>query len=167
MYFSQNLELLRAISTKRHLQSHIADLPAISWDDVVSCINENVCNENQITTLENFGIVLLDTGPLIKLRSVFRDFCNLNPKVPCSAHLYISLSSKSKTFGWHKDTSDVIFWQALGQTLFSVKEGSKIYEYELLTNDIIYIPAGVKHCTQPLTPRVGISLGIDYAAIAT
>jgi len=165
MYFTANSELIKKKAEQKHYVFRIDDLPQVEWIDVINCLNYNVCSNNTVQTLDNFGIVLLDIKTLIKIKEVYLDFCKIEPKIDCSAHLYISLTSQSKTFGWHKDTSDVIFWQVLGKTLFSVLENGRIYEYELSTNDLIFIPKGMKHCTKPLTPRAGISLGIDYASI--
>lgn len=162
MIFTDNLNLSSARMLKKHYKFNSNDLPQIEWIDIVDCINYNVIHNRQIVTLENFGLLLLDLNSLSKIKEVFLDFCKLEPKINCSAHLYISLSVRSKTFGWHKDQSDVIFWQALGKTHFSIKEEQILYEYILQPSDLIYIPAGIEHCTIPLTPRAGISLGIDY-----
>lgn len=163
MYFTSNLQLLEAIKEKKHFKFFISNLPEIQWADIIDCINSNIENENTVSTLKNFGIVILDTSSIKKIKNVYQNFSELSPNINCSAHLYVSLTSKAETFGWHKDTSDVIFWQVIGHTLFSVLQQGRVYEYTLTPNDLLYIPAGMKHSTQPLTPRAGISFGIDYA----
>lgn len=136
-------------------------MPSISWHEVIHCLDLNVKNKSYIKTLKNFGIVIHNTESIEQIDPIIEWFGSLDMSRPVSAHMYISLTTQSETFGWHSDTSDVLFWQCLGSTLFSVLEEGKTISYRLEKNDLLYIPCGVKHNTQPLSPRVGISLGID------
>ncbi len=78
-----------------------------------------------------------------------------------SAHMYISLSKRSKTFDKHKDNSDVWFWQCIGKTKWEIFESDTIYSYILEPGDFIYVPKNMFHKTTPLSSRVGISFGVD------
>ena len=154
-------DLLISRNNKKHFWFHTNSIPLFDWNDVVSCLEYNVKNKIPIKSLENFGIVLHDTSCIKITDYILSSYSKLDPQVSCSSHLYISMSSESKTFGWHKDVSDVLFWQVVGETIFSVQEENK-HTYILKPNDFLYIPRGVMHNTQPNSPRAGVSFGLDY-----
>jgi len=159
--FSANHQLQESRTLAKHYVFHMPDLPDLSWDEVVSCMNYNVKEKIPHKTQENLGLVLHSCSNLPKILDVLDEFAILQPEKNPTAHLYISFSEKSKTFGWHKDFTEVIFWQAIGTTLFSVKQDDTVFKYELHPNDVIYIPKGMWHSTEPLTSRVGVSMGFD------
>jgi ribosomal protein L16 Arg81 hydroxylase len=161
--FTADEQLAQCRSTGQHYKFHIYDLPRISWEEVFNCLSLNVKYDAPIKTSKNFGLVIHDTSMIVNVSKVLEEFSMLDKTVNSSAHLYISLTDSSETFGWHNDTSDVIFWQVIGKTLFSIKEKYKVLNYTLEVNDLIYIPKGVMHNTKPLTPRVGVSFGLDYS----
>lgn len=146
---------------KKHLKFTMPETPELSWHEVLDCLDFNVKNNYYIKTLNNFGIVVHNTTIIKQIQPILEWFSSLDTDRPASAHAYISLTSQSETFGWHSDTSEVLFWQCIGSTQFSILEEGEIISYKLEKNDMLYIPSGVKHNTQPLGPRVGISLGID------
>ena len=69
-----------------------------------------------------------------------------------TAHLYFNISTKAETFGKHKDTMDVYYWQCQGVTHWIVEDKNVI----LNPGDLIYIPTGMYHSVTPLSPRLGI-----------
>jgi ribosomal protein L16 Arg81 hydroxylase len=73
------------------------------------------------------------------------------------AHLYISLTHDSCSFGRHNDDSDVYFWQQQGSTLWKFDNKKPII---LKKGDLIYIPKGVHHDVTSLAPRAGLSMGL-------
>ena len=73
---------------------------------------------------------------------------------------YISLSSESKTFGKHNDTVHTWFWQCVGKTKWTVWD-DKEYTYILNPGDVIFVPSEMYHLPIPLTPRMGLSLGLS------
>lgn len=162
LVFDSNL-LEKNFKNKKHLKFTLPNIPEVSWDEIINCLDLNVQNNLYIKILKNFGIVIHNTEMIKQIYPVLEWFHAFNPDRPASAHAYISFSSQSETFGWHSDTSDVLFWQCIGSTMFSLLEAGKTISYKLEKNDLLYIPCGVKHSTSPLGPRVGISLGIDYA----
>lgn len=156
--FISNNNLITSIKHKKHLLLK-ENLPKITWEDVIGCINSNVEKKQLIKVQDNFGIVL-HCVELENVQTILQYFHCLNPSKTPSAHMYISFSTQSKTFGWHKDDTDVMFWQAIGSTKFLLAD-NQIYEYNLEPNDLLYIPRQMQHCTIPNSPRVGISLGLD------
>lgn len=159
--FLNNENFLLARQNKKHFFLGNQKLDLISWDDVFWCLDYNVEKNRMIKALENFGLVIHDTRKLDKVQTVLQHFSELDSSVESTAHLYVSLTSQSKTFGWHTDTSDVLFWQVIGSTEFSINQEG-IHSYVLNPNDLLYIPKGISHNTRPLTPRVGVSMGLDY-----
>ena len=136
-------------------------LPDITWDEIIFCLNHNVMNDEylNINVFRWFGIVLHKTEMHNSITDVLKEFSRLDDSKRAEAHIYISLTERSETFDWHVDDTEVIFWQAIGKTIFSVKEDNKIFEYELNKNSLVYLPRKIPHKTKPMTPRVGISLG--------
>ena len=83
-----------------------------------------------------------------KVKDVLKDLeCN-------TAHLYFNVTTKAETFGKHKDTMDVYYWQCQGVTQWVVEDKNVI----LNPGDLIYIPSGMYHSVTPLSPRLGISM---------
>ena len=75
-----------------------------------------------------------------------------------TAHSYINLTSVGNTFGRHNDTMDVWYWQVKGKTEWSFDDHETIVLDE---GDLIEVPKGIYHSVKPLTPRVGISMGLE------
>ena len=73
------------------------------------------------------------------------------------AHLYVSLTHSSSSFGRHNDDTDVYFWQQQGATLWKFDNKKPI---TLRKGDLIYIPKGAYHDVTSLSPRAGLSMGI-------
>ena len=71
-----------------------------------------------------------------------------------TAHLYFNETTKAETYGKHKDTMDVYYWQCQGVTQWIVEDKNVI----LNPGDLIYIPSGMYHSVTPLSPRLGISM---------
>ncbi len=151
--------------SKRHGgQHHVVrnvDLETPSWNDILTHLNRNIVSKAKMKILDNLGFVYFDADCMPQVNSLLADIRQTTDK-PCSAHCYVSLLEISSTFGRHNDNADVFFWQVQGSTQWRVEQDSQVYEYTLLPNDIIYIPRFVVHEVTPLTPRAGISFGIDY-----
>ena len=162
MNFLENENLIKAKEKRFHYFFSFADLPLPTWDDVIRCLDYNVEHDIHLKHLENFGLVLHNTNSIKMIGDMLDNYSKLDLSLPSSSHLYISFCSKSKTFGWHKDNSDVLIWQIIGSTMFSVDQNG-IHTYCLKPNDFLYIPKGIMHNTNPLTPRVVVSFGLDYS----
>jgi ribosomal protein L16 Arg81 hydroxylase len=155
-------KFLDARQNKNHCFFPMAATENISWDEIIECIDYNVSEDLYIRNLNKFAIILHDASVNSKIAKILAEYSKFEPAVPCTAHIYISLTKLSETFGWHKDFGDVVFWQAIGTTKFSVREKNQLYEYFMNPGDVIYIPRGILHNTEPQTPRVGISMGLEY-----
>ena len=131
-----------------------------SWEDVILHLNDNIVNRpKSVKVLDNLGFVTHNAELIDKVK-VIRDNIHLKrPEEPiCTAHLYISLTSISSTFGWHRDTTDVFFVQLLGKMKWEIEND---YEYILTPGDMIYVEKSIWHNTIPLTPRAGVSIGFE------
>jgi len=126
-----------------------------NWNDNVVNWNEALINYNQsvllgnLTKGENGFYVSHEADKISKVKKVLEDN-NLN-----YAHLYFNIVTQAKTFGKHKDTMDVWFWQCQGVTKWIIEDKE---EFILNTGDLIYIPTGFHHEVVPLSPRLGISM---------
>jgi ribosomal protein L16 Arg81 hydroxylase len=147
--------------SKKHYVFRNIDLETPSWNDILMHLNRNIVSKSKIKVLDNLGFVYFDADCMEPVNKLLSEIRHMTDR-PCSAHCYISLLEISNTFGRHNDNADVFFWQVQGSTHWTVEQDTEIYEYKLLPNDMIYIPRFVVHNVVPLTPRAGISIGIDY-----
>ena len=136
-------------------------LPEIEWSTIIDIFNYCAVNNLPVKKLPNTGFVFEHHNNVKEIVELQELYSKLEPNLPCTVHIYVSFLEISATFGRHKDTSDVLFWQAIGATQWEIEDNG-IHSYILKQNDMIYIPRGMYHNVKPLTPRVGISLGIDY-----
>ena len=163
MNFLQDKIFLEKRNNHQHYFFNVkADKLTLSWETVVNCLNFNIINNLFIKELPNFGLVLLNYNNISIIKEILEEFSLLDVNSSSSAHLYISFTEISNTFGRHCDTSDVLFWQSIGSTKWVIEEDNKLYTYILKPNDFIYVPKNMHHTVIPLTPRVGVSFGLKY-----
>lgn len=159
--FLKNSEFSTCKNNKKHYVFRNLNLNTPSWNDILEHLNRNIVSKRKMKILDNLGFVYFDADQIPSVNLLLSEIKKLTDK-NCSAHCYISLLEISNTFGRHNDNADVFFWQVQGSTHWRVEEDSKIYEYKLSVNDMIYIPRFTIHEVIPLSPRAGISIGIDY-----
>ena len=166
MNFLQDKNFLEKRNNHQHYFFNVDEEElTLSWDTVIQCLNFNTINNIPYKLLSNYGIVLFNLNNIDVIKRILKEFSLLDTNVPSTAHLYISFTEVSDTFGRHKDKSDVLFWQSIGSTKWVIEEGAKTYTYVLKQNDFIYIPRGMYHTVVPLTPRVGVSFGLTYPSV--
>ena len=142
------------------------------WSDVIRQIDYAMVNrsdlarryklapERVLSGAADGGMVCEDSSQIKQHRNIEMRIIQNNPGYYIThTQLYVSLSSISKSFGKHNDTTDVWFWQCIGQTKWTVWDPDPI-TYILSPGDLIYVPVGMYHDPEPLTPRMGMSIGI-------
>jgi len=138
------------------------DFKTPSWDQVVELIDFCFNNNQPYKDNGNYGLVLHNAERIPEVQTVVEEIRKDHPlALGIDAHVYMSLSSRSKTFGRHNDDVDVFFWQCYGSTRWVV-EGSQKVASTLNPGDIIYIPKQQYHNTVPISARFGISFGVYY-----
>ena len=152
--------IFNSSSSHKYIKKFLTKVP--DWKKIISNIDLNIQNKQSIKSLPDYGIVLHNIFNIEGVEFILNEIKNNNPNNNYSSHVYISLSKKSKTFGKHKDESDVWYWQCIGSTQWKIFEFNENISYILEPGDIIYIPRGIFHDVIPLSPRVGISFGLDY-----
>lgn len=75
-----------------------------------------------------------------------------------SAHVYTSFFSGATSLGMHKDTADVFILALKGSTTYHIQNHGSI---TINIGDVAYIPAGMLHEPESITPRSVISFGIE------
>jgi mannose-6-phosphate isomerase-like protein (cupin superfamily) len=134
--------------------------PTLDWIEIINNIDKNISKNQKVDILEGLTLITIDIYENQKVISILDDISIENPKSICTAHLYVSLSKKSSTFGKHKDDADVWYWQCQGITRWTVYDNQE-YIYDLKEGDMIFVPRKMYHSTKPLSPRAGISFGIS------
>lgn len=142
-----------------------------TWDDVIENLNLSIENKWLVKYLDNFGFITHKAKMMRHVDSLF-DYISTSASdhaskikglhTHVSAHCYFSLIKTSKTFGRHKDPTDVLFWQMIGKTQWTVESNNEKIIFVLEPNDLLYVPRNMWHDTKPLTARAGISFGLDY-----
>lgn len=153
-----------SISQKTHKMYKNYYDGGLSWEDVISNINYCILNNRNLRKFDDLGFLSYDGHIIKKCDFIFNQIKEENKNTRfyvTTAHLYVSLSEKSKTSGKHRDGAFVWYWQCIGNTKWIVYENEKENTYELSPGDLIYIPRGVFHSVSPLTPRAGISFGAE------
>ena len=136
-------------------------MPALSWSDAITCFHNHVQQNKFIKVLPGYRFVMHEHNLMPSLQPLVEYVSKLNPSIKCDAHLYMTLAVTNNEFGNHCDTADVIFWQALGSTSWRVDDGG-FHDYVLNQGDCIYVPKEMFHDVKSLTPRVGVSIGLEY-----
>lgn len=147
-------------TTENHRYLGKQNYELLTWEDVIHNFDVNISSNKIIDILPGFTLITVDVYENQKVISILEDLSLENPKNICTAHLYVSLSKNSSTFGKHKDNVDVWYWQCLGITRWTVYD-EKEYVYDLSPGDMIYVPREMYHSTEPITPRAGVSFGIN------
>tara|TARA_R110000803_G_C11820289_1_gene301853 strand:+ start:92 stop:511 length:420 start_codon:yes stop_codon:yes gene_type:complete len=129
------------------------ELNTPSWDELL--FNLNYSHINQEEEVKNNSPGFFVSHNVYRIPRVQYILKKLNLK---TAHLYINILQNSSTFGEHKDTVDVWFWQVKGSTKWVIESKE---EYLLEEGDLIYIPKGVLHNVIPLGSRAGISMSYE------
>lgn len=160
-----NLHLYKDFFTSSKNHKFLTNIfsPNFTWNDVIKNIDISIQNNLSGTIFEMGGISLFEIYGIKDCELFMETLKKNNPKNNYfTSHMYISLSKKSKSFGKHRDNSDVWVWQCIGRSKWSVFENSKEFQYTLNPGDFLYIPKLIFHKATPLSPRVSISFGIDY-----
>lgn len=112
----------------------------LTWEEVIDNIDRNVCDpEFPIKIRNNLGIVTHDTRDIIKTYPLRQLITDIQPHIHPTCHLYASFTSISETFGKHNDLMDVIIWQCLGITQWTIYD-EKIYQYNLKQESFFIFP---------------------------
>tara|TARA_Y100000385_G_scaffold130372_1_gene135703 strand:+ start:201 stop:644 length:444 start_codon:yes stop_codon:yes gene_type:complete len=145
----------------KHWIKHCPELWLPTWDLVIGNLSANP--EDALFIMEELGVAVHQVcteeyKPILDFADTLSKQYN---NAPVTAQTMISFTTRSKTYGKHNDDVDVYFLQAIGQTAFGVWEDDKQYDYILDPGDLLHIPKGLSHATMPITPRVGISYGVE------
>ena len=138
----------------------------LDWTDVIDNLNYTIDNHLFFKKFENYGFVTHNGYTIPKCRTILNLIYKNNldhPKEAFTAHIYTSFTTLSATFDEHIDaTTDVWFWQCIGITKWEFTFNSNKIEELLFPGDILFIPKGIPHKTTPMTPRSGVSFGLEH-----
>jgi ribosomal protein L16 Arg81 hydroxylase len=160
MYTINNIEEL-FYPSEHHKFYKDDSFEKITWDEVITNIDVTVCQETRppLKILDNLGIVSHDTTDMLKTYPIRDLIKKYRSNIDFTVHLYVSLTSVSNTFGKHNDFTDVIIWQCLGITRWTIYDKQTV-QYDLKPGEFLYIPRNMFHDTIPITPRASISFGL-------
>jgi len=159
--FLKNESFLEARNYKTSFFFGKLNLPTLTWDEVLEELEKHIVSNLDYDPKNNLRFIIFETThPTIK--EFVKQYSTLDPQLHCGAHGYINLMSKSGENGRHKDQADVLFWQITGKTHWLVEDIDCTKNYILNPGDAVYVPRSVYHTVTSLSPRAGISFGLDY-----
>lgn len=162
--FLNDPSFIQARENKQHFVFRSVIKNNLKWEDIIADIDQSLSKNYLIKVRYKFGIITHNAEEHI---GAVNDFLNaihmLDPHLNKTAHIYTSLSSQTKDGEFHWDRSDVWYWQTIGDVDVEIAESEKANRitYRLHPGDVIYFPEGFYHRILSLTPRVGVSLGLD------
>lgn len=152
------VEFFNTKTYHQYLPGFYSNVP--TWDDVIRNIDHSIQVHAEMRGLKFFGMVCKDASMITQKDYIEDLILKHNPdRLLTKTQLYLSMSSKSQGFGKHNDTTDVWFWQCIGQTTWTVYDTETVI-YTLSPGDMIYVPKAMYHDVKPLSPRAGLSFGI-------
>lgn len=137
-------------------RSMFTELPALS--EINAHIDIAVQDSHPMHTLPNGGFAIATGDQIASVKSIMDTVKREYELEFPEAHLYISASANSDTFGRHCDAMDVYIVQGYGETEYIIEEELN-HTYVLSKGDMLYIPAGIYHTPKPLCQRFVISIG--------
>tara|TARA_B110000305_G_C19244443_1_gene541588 strand:- start:393 stop:887 length:495 start_codon:yes stop_codon:yes gene_type:complete len=159
--FINDATLAKARSNKIELYIPSVLLDTVSWDEsfehLTTVLKEPVPDIHYgpyltiVTHTAHDDIDIIKD--IIKDINVLEERANVDRIV--EGHMYIGLTQFGGNLGPHSDDCEVLFWQCIGQTQWSVNDSI----YVLNPGDCIYVPQGMQHDVKSLSPRMGISFG--------
>lgn len=161
--FLKSDNFVKARSDKDYYYFGNIGLELFTWEEVIKEFNRTVISDKEFNRFENLGLTLFEAENILNVKPFLDEYAKLDLEAPVSAHCYASFLEISKSFGRHKDKSDVLFWQVIGETKWIVETLQGVREHVLGPNDAIFVPRQMYHNVIPLTPRASISFGLDYA----
>ena len=155
------MDIIKPISWDKHqlYKNFWGDLP--SFVEVLSDLETNLKQPNSSQHIGDMGFVTWKGERIPRIAEMLSDIQALRPDDVCTAHIYISVVSFSKTFGRHEDFSDVFYIQGEGKTDWLIEDAGQTHHYVLEKGDMVYVPNRMFHTPTPLSPRYGISIGFD------
>jgi hypothetical protein len=160
--FLQNDNFLKARTDKDYYFFGDVGLELFTWEEVIKEFNRTVVSNIEFARFENLGLTLFEAENILNVKPFLDEYAKLDLSVPPSAHCYVSFLETSKSFGRHKDKSDVLFWQVIGKTKWIVETLQGVKEHVLGPNEAIFVPMEMYHNVIPLTPRASVSFGLYY-----
>ncbi len=150
-----------------------ADLPDISWDEVLSVINEDIINDmvTEKSWLNEYGFRVTNINRINSVKPITDQMENLFERASRFTEsedggheLYVSLTTQERAYGGkvHIDIENVIFWGLCGVSNWTIydDEDNSIITDDIGPGDLIFCPVGTKHKVVAVTPRAGISFSL-------
>tara|TARA_R110000868_G_scaffold293920_1_gene554405 strand:- start:813 stop:1322 length:510 start_codon:yes stop_codon:yes gene_type:complete len=160
--FLNNKDFLEARKNKQYYIFRNVIKENLTWEEIIKDIDLSLEKNYSIKTRFKFGIITHNAEEHIESVNNFLNAIHkLDPSLNKTAHIYSSFSKHTKDGDSHWDCSEVWYWQTIGAVDVEVGVDINKTTYNLQPGDIIYLPEGVFHRIISLTPRVGVSLGLD------
>jgi quercetin dioxygenase-like cupin family protein len=130
----------------------------VKWEDVIKKINYEFSTNTHKYITDGVNSPTFVTHSSFYPGTIQEAFDEVKEKFPVQdLHIYTSFAAKSKTFGLHKDSMNVLIVASIGKVQYTL-EGNQIVT--LQPGDALFIPEGMYHDPTILEPRVTLSFGL-------
>lgn len=145
-----------------------ADIPDVSWDDVLRLVNEDIIFDKVTpkSRMNEYGFRVVNPTRIPSVNGVATELEGMfEPNDRGIDHeMYVSLTTQKEAYGGlvHQDLENVLFWEICGISNWRVFDDRdfEIMSVDLYPGDIIYCPAGTKHQVTAVKPRAAISFSL-------
>lgn len=166
--FLNNEDFYKARKDKQYFIFRNVIKENLTWEEVIKDIDQSLEKKYEIKVRFKFGIITHNAEKHIaKVDNVLNAIHKLDPLLNKTAHIYTSLSSQTRDGEFHWDRSEVWYWQTIGDVDVEIANSAKEDRttYRLQPGDVVYLPEGMYHRMISLTPRVGVSMGLDRSSL--
>lgn len=165
-------ELERLLNLRPFLSSsrfNIISQEQYSWENQTWLSDVNTYPPSIIQKeVQKYVCFLIDCSRVNdKINSMCQELENIFPGSSVDAHIYFDLNNtKNSGFGIHKDESHNLIIQMEGSSEFSVwsqnqnTKDDADFRFILDRGDSVFIPRGIYHKAESLTPRISVSFPI-------
>lgn len=138
------------MKTVQHIRGY--DTEVLKWEQILSFYSRAVDTQIPYECREpGFFVIKPRAAEEIDIPELQKMLDKLKIK---EAHVYFSLVTGTIGYGKHHDITDVWFWQCQGTSKWVV-DG---FTYMMNPGDLLFIPSGLDHCVESITPRAGVSM---------
>lgn len=149
----------------------------VEWNNVIYLLDTHPRRKDLKSNVEklNFNLLGLEgrnSAPRVS-RTIVADLRSAFPKNKITSQFFGGLTKQSRSFEIHKDSMDVLYYQAIGKVEFSIwdsevdapnierKQAKPRYKKMMSPGEMCWIPRGTYHRIIPLESRVALSFGVE------
>ena len=167
--FLREIEYLKKRNAEEWYYFGKVDVPLPTWDQIFSELDRiyKFCLDNKLNFIEMNKHFSMGVHGFTEV-NFFRDFLNalenshdIRGNQNFTSQCFLNLTTVESTYGKHRDEMDVWIWQVLGSSRWYIEGRKSHFDQIVHPGELIYIPRGLYHNIESITPRVSISFASE------